>query len=245
MRIALVGADVVQVICQHERQAHFGSEAEELLVQATLFGEAVILHFEEEAPLPKDFAVLPSEGARMLPIIHLQRTCDLAVQASRESDKALSVPRKMLVIGTWLVVEPIEMCIGHDAAEVAIARATGREGDEVERLLVGLPLFVAHAAAGDVRLDADDRLNPKLLCRLDELDRAVEGAVVGEGDGIHPKALCLLHQRLQVAHAVEQAELAVDVEVRKVRLGAHVGQSSDRRTIPLWMSRNAHDYGQP
>jgi hypothetical protein len=37
----------------------------------------------------------------------------------------------------------------------------------------------------------------------------------------------------------------VDVEVRKVRLGAHVGQSSDRRTIPLWMSRNAHDYGQP
>ena len=245
MRIALVGADVVQVICQHERQAHFGSEAEELLVQATLFGEAVILHFEEEAPLPKDFAVLPGEGARMLPVIHLQRTCDLAVQASRESDKALSVPRKMLVIGTWLVVEPIEMCIGHDAAEVAIARATGREGDEVERLLVGLPLFVAHAAAGDVRLDADDRLNPKLLCRLDELDRAVEGAVVGEGDGIHPKALRLLHQRLQVAHAVEQAELAVDVEVRKVRLGAHVGQSSDRRTIPLWMSRNAHDYGQP
>ena len=245
MCIALIGAHVVEVVREHERQTDFGGEAEELLVQATLLGEAVILHFEEEAPLPKDFAVLPSEGARMLPVIHLQRTCDLAVQAARESDEALSVPREMLVVGTWLVVEPIKVGVGHDPAEIAIARSAGREGNEVERLLVGLPLFVAHAAAGDVRLDADDRLNPKLLCRLDELDRAVEGAVVGEGDGVHPKALRLLHQRLQVAHAVEQAELAVDVEVRKVRLGAHVGQSSDRRTIPLWMSRNAHDYGQP
>ena len=152
---------------------------------------------------------------------------------------------EMLVVGTWLVVEPVEVGVGDDPAKVAVARATGREGDEVERLLVGLPLFVAHPTAGDVRLDADDRLDPKLLCRLHELDRAVEGAVVGEGDRVHPKALRLLHQRLQVAHAVEQAELAVDVEVRKVRLGAHVGQSSDRRTIPLWMSRNAHDYGQP
>ena len=245
MRIALIGAHVVQVIRQHQREPHFGGETEELLVEATLFGEAVILHFEEEAPLPKDFAVLPRQSARVLPVVNLQGASDLAVQASRESNKALGMPRKMVVVGTWLVVEPIKVGVGHDPAEIAIARATGREGDEVERLLVGLPLFVAHPTAGDVRLNADDRLNPKLHCRLHELDRAVEGAVVGEGDRVHPKALRLLHQRLQVAHAVEQAELAVDVEVRKVRLGAHVGQSSDRRTIPLWMSRNAHDYGQP
>jgi hypothetical protein len=37
----------------------------------------------------------------------------------------------------------------------------------------------------------------------------------------------------------------VDVEVRKVWLGAHVGQSSDRRTIPLWTRESAHDYEQP
>ena len=245
MRIALIGTDVVQVVRQHEREADFGGETEELLVQTTLLGESVILHLEEEAPLSKDFAVLPGEGSRMLPVINLQRACDLAVQAARESDEALSVPRQMVVVGTWLVVEPVEMCVGHDAAEVAIAGGARCEGDEVEWLLVGLPLFVAHPTASDVRLDADDRLNPVLLCRLHKLHRAVEGAVVGEGDGVHPEALRLLHQRLQVAHAVEQAELAVDVEVRKVRLGAHVGQSSDRRTIPLWMSRNAHDYGQP
>ena len=245
MRITLVGANVVQVVRQHERQAHFGGETEELLVQATLLGESVILHLKEEAPLPKDFAVLPSERARVLPVINLQRACNLAVQAARESDEALGVPCEMVVVGTWLVVEPVEMCVGDDPAEIAIAGAARCEGDEMERLLVGLPLLVAHAAPSDVCLNADDRLNPVPLCGLHELHGAVEGPVVGEGDGVHPEALRLLHQRLQVAHAVEQAELAVDVEVRKVRLGAHVGQSSDRRTIPLWMSRNAHDYGQP
>ena len=205
----------------------------------------MILHLKEEAPLPKDFAVLPSERARVLPVINLQRACDLAVQAARESDEAVGVPRKMVVVSTRLVVKPIEMCVGHDPAEVAIARCARREGNEVERLLIGLPLLVAHPTASDVRLDADDRLNSMLLRFLDELDRAVEGPMVGEGDGVHPEALRLLHQRLQVAHAIEQAELAVDVEVREISLGAHEWQSSDRRTIPLWMSRNAHDYGQP
>lgn len=152
---------------------------------------------------------------------------------------------KMLVVGTWLVVEPVEVGIGNDSAKVAVPSATCCQGDQVEWLLVGLPLLVAHASPGDVGFDADDWLDPMLRCRLDELDGAVEGAVIGEGDGVHPEALCLLHERIQIAHAVEQAELAMDMEVRKVRLGAHVGQSSDRRTIPLWMSKNAHDYGQP
>ena len=137
------------------------------------------------------------------------------------------------------------MRVGHDAAEVAIAGSARCQGNQVERLLVGLPLFVAHPTAGNVRLNANDRLDSMSLRRLHKLNRAIESPVVGEGDGVHPETLRLLHQQLQVAHAVEQAELAVDVEVRKVNLGVHVGQSSDRRTIPLWMSRNAHDFGQP
>ena len=150
----------------------------------------------------------------------------------------------MLVVGTWLVVEPIQMRVGHDAAEVAIAGSARCKGNQVERLLVGLPLFVAHPTTGNIRLNANDRLDPMSLRRLHKLNRAIESPVVGEGNGVHPEALRLLHQRFQVAHAVEQAELAVDVEVRKVSLGVHVGQSSDRRTIHLWMSRNAHGYAQ-
>ena len=181
----------------------------------------------------------------MLPIINFECSSDLAIQAPREPNEPLCMSCKVLVIGTWLVVETVEVCIGHDPAEIAIARATRREGNQVERLLVGLPLLIAHAASGDIRLNANDRLDAVLLRRLNELNSAVEGPMVGEGDGVHPEALRLLHERAQVAHAVEQAELAVDVEVREISLGAHVGQSSDRRTIPLWMSRNAHDYGQP
>ena len=67
----------------------------------------MILYLEEEAPLPKDFAVLPGESARMLPVIDLKCAGNLAIQASRKSNKTLCVPSKMLVVGTWLVVEPI------------------------------------------------------------------------------------------------------------------------------------------
>ena len=37
MRVSLISAHVVQVVRQHEREAHFGCETEELLVEATLF----------------------------------------------------------------------------------------------------------------------------------------------------------------------------------------------------------------
>ena len=37
MRVSLISAHVVQVVRQHKREAHFGGETEELLVEATLF----------------------------------------------------------------------------------------------------------------------------------------------------------------------------------------------------------------
>ena len=245
MRIALIGAYVVQVVREDQREAYLRREAEELLVETTLFWEAVILHLEEEATLAKDFAVFTSEGTCMLPIINLKCAGDLTIQAPREANEPLCMSCQMLVIGTWLVVETVEVCIGHDPAEIAIARAACREGNQVEWLLVGLPLLIAHAAPCDVGFNANDRLNPMPLCGLHELNRSVEGTVIGERNGVHSQALRLRHERIQVAHAVEQAEFAMDVEMREISLGAHVGQSSDRRTIPLWMSRNAHGYGQP
>ena len=93
----------------------------------------------------------------------------------------------------------------------------------MERLLVCLPLLVAHAATRNVGLHADDRLDPALRRRLDKLHRPVEGAVVSYGDGVHAERLRLVHERIDLAHAVEQAELSVDVEMGEVGLLAHGG----------------------
>ena len=86
----------------------------------------------------------------------------------------------------------------------------------MEGLAVGLALLVGHRAAGDVGLDADDRLDALVLRGLVERDRAVEGAVVGDGHRIHALRRRRVDQLGDPAEAVEQAEFGVDVEVGEV-----------------------------
>ena len=75
----------------------------------------------------------------------------------------------------------------------------------------------------NIRLHADDRRDPTLRRRLDKLHRPVEGTVIGNRNGVHAERLCLVHERIDLAHAVEQAELGVDVEMGEVGLLAHGG----------------------
>ena len=89
----------------------------------------------------------------------------------------------------------------------------------MEGLGVGLALPVGHRAAGDVGLDADDRLDPLRGRRLVEGDRAVEGAVVGEGQAVEALRGRRIDEVVDPPEPVEQAELGVDVEVGEVVRG--------------------------
>ncbi len=72
----------------------------------------------------------------------------------------------------------------------------------------------AQAAVGrNVELTADDGLDLRLFCLLVELDDAVQGAVVGDGQAVHAQFLGAGDQLRDTAHAVEQAVLGVDVEM--------------------------------
>ena len=71
MRLLLRCFHVVEVVRQHERESNFGGELKELLIQALLFWEAMVLHLKIEAVFPKDVAVAPSECAGMFPVINL------------------------------------------------------------------------------------------------------------------------------------------------------------------------------
>jgi hypothetical protein len=79
--------------------------------------------------------------------------------------------------------------------------------------LVGLPPedrhFVEAALRGDVRLDADDRLEAVLHGLLVELVGAVHVAVVGHTDRGHVEARRLLEQRGDLRRAVEHRILGV------------------------------------
>ena len=85
-------------------------------------------------------------------------------------------------------------------------------GEQREVVALELDRFGADVVA-EVRLEAEDRLDPVLLARLVELDGAVHHAVVGEPEGGLAEGGGALREAVDVAGAVEQRVLGVDVQV--------------------------------
>ncbi len=219
VRLGLVLADVVEVVGDDQRQADLRRELEELAVEPGLLGQAVVLELEVEVVLAQDLAVLPGHMAGQLPVLDLERLGDLAAQTGRQADQALAVLREVLAVDARLVVVAVDVGVGDEAAQVLVAGVVLGQQDQVEGLGVGLALLVGHRAAGDVRLDPDDGLDALVLRGLVEGDRAVEGPVVGDGHRIHARRGRRVDQLGDPPEAVQQAELAVDVEVREVVRG--------------------------
>ena len=147
-------------------------------------------------------------------------------EARRQADQALAVAGEVLAIDARLVVVAVDVGVGDEPAQVPVADEVLGEEDQVEGLGVGLALLVGHRPAGDVGLDADDRLDALRPRGLVEGDRAVERAVVGDRHRIHAQLCRRIDQLRDPAEAVEQAEFGVDVEVREVVRGdgRHGGQ---------------------
>ena len=216
VRLGLLLADVVQVVGDDQRQADLRGEPQQLVVEPALLREAVVLELEEEAVLAEDVAVLAGDLAGQLPVVDLERLGDLAAEARGEADEALAVLREVLAVDARLVVVAVDVGVGDEAAEVLVAAVVLGQEDQVEGLAVGLALLVGHRPAGDVGLDADDRLDALVLRGLVERDGAVEGAVVRDGHRIHALGGRRVDQLRDPAEAVEQAEFGVDVEVGEV-----------------------------
>ena len=77
------------------------------------------------------------------------------------------------------------------------------------RLVLGVAR--APVALGDIRLDADDGLDPALARLPVEVDGAVEGAVVGDGAGLLPQLSHAVEELRNAGEAVEEAEFGVKV----------------------------------
>jgi hypothetical protein len=69
------------------------------------------------------------------------------------------------------------------------------------------------AGRGDIGLNAQDGLDALGLAGLVERDGAEDVAVVGDGDGLHPQFGDAGHELVDLVAAIEQRELAVEMEV--------------------------------
>ena len=77
----------------------------------------------------------------------LERLGHLAAEAGRHPHQPLAVPGEVLPVDARLVVVAVDVGVGDEPAEVAVADEVGREEDQVERLRVGLALAVAPVGA--------------------------------------------------------------------------------------------------
>jgi len=124
-------------------------------------------------------------------------------------------------IGPGLIIEPLQVGVGDELKKVLVAgKVPGKEAEVKDRLsLVGPPLAFEARTFDKVELAADDRLDLLGFRHVIELDRAKQVAVVRERERLHPEGGRAVRQLVYPAGAIEQAIVAVDVEVYEILVG--------------------------
>ena len=219
LRLGVLGVHVVQVVGDDERDLRAARDLADAFTLPLLLGDPVVHELEEVVARAEDLLVLVRDLHRGVDALFQQRAREFALQAGRQRDEALRMRPQELLVHPGAVVVALEMRRGHELHEVLVTGEVLRQEHQVERLAVPLDARVAvvPAVARDVGLDADDRLDARLACGDVKVDRAVQGAVIGERQRRH---LQLFRARHEIAHArepVEQAVLAVRVEVDELR----------------------------
>ena len=213
VRVVVLAAQVVHVGGRDQWPAELLRRADDSLVRLLLLRDSVALHLEVD--------LLGAEGLDQVidmragvgrTVLH-QAAAEARLQAPGEGEDSLRVSGEELHVDVGLAAgEALEEAGGAEPDEVAEAGvARGQQGEMVP--LVARLGRRQVAVVDEVGLEADDRLHPRRDARLVVLDRAVHHAVIGETEGGHLELRGACGQRVDLARAVEQRVLAVDVQV--------------------------------
>ena len=221
VRARVVVHEVVDVAGRDRRQLALGGERGELGKDALLHVEVRVLELDVDVAVAEDLR----RGGRApcsasLRAVLLEGLAHAAGEAAGEGDEPVGVALEQLPVDARLVVVALEVAEAGELDEVLVAGGRLREERQVR-----VALRLGAAVVGDVDLAADDGLDPVLLRRLDEVDRAGEGAVVGERHGGHLQLRGARGEGRNAARAVQDRVLRVDVKVDE-RSGLGHGQAT-------------------
>ena len=205
----------MDVVRHDERYARPARDLADALVDADLLLDPVRHQLEVVVALTEDLAVLLRDGARRIEALVLHGARELALQAGGQRDEPRRALAKELLVHTRPVVVAVEVRGGHQRDQVLIADEVLREEHEVEGLAVSFDPRIAVEAAlsRDVGLDANDWLDAGVAAERVEVDRAVEGAVIGQGERGHAERFRPCDQIGKTRQPVKQAVFAMRVEV--------------------------------
>src|ERR1019366_3088020 len=189
-------------------------------MNAVLHLQALVLNLEEEVLFAEEVAIESGGRARRLVLAFRQALGDFAFQASGKPDQPLRMLRQEFLANAWLVVKAAQRSFRRDLHQVAVAFFVfGEHQQMVVSVTVGgsarddVIVFLAN-----VEFAANNRFDAGLVRCIHEMHGAKNIAVIGHGHRGHAKFLDPINEFLNVASAVEQRVIAVEMQMDELLL---------------------------
>ncbi len=158
---AVILGQVVAIVRANQRDAGLAGDLDQIGIDLQLAGEAVVLQLEKKVSRTENIGQLAGFLQGGVELLHQQFLRDAPLEARGERNQSLAVLRQQLLVDARLVVEPLEVAVGHQLAQVAVTRLILGQQHEVVRLVAAAG-FLVTALLGHVDLAADDGLEPLL-----------------------------------------------------------------------------------
>ena len=215
MGLGVLLPEVVGVVSTDHGDAGLLMDFQDGLVHQLLIPDAVILQFQIEplrAEQLRHFQRI-GLGAVIFPVP--QATGNLAGQTRRQGNQPFGVRPQKFLIDAGLYIEALRPRKRHHVGEVAVALLVFAQQHQMAALAVEFVDLIEPGAAlrGHIDLAADDGLHALRLASPIEVDDAVHNTVVRDGTGGLAHRLHHPRQLLDLAEAVQQAELSMHVQM--------------------------------
>ena len=231
MRVMIFLAQEVRVVVAHQRQLQLGGELAHQRIDAPLLLD-VPLQLQIEARLALGVLAetlrvplrLLARGGPRLRVLRArelgQPVRDARTQVAVDRDDALAPLLQRAAIHARLVVEAVQEGVRAQLHQVAPAlQRLGQQHQVKPAVRDAVGLAIAAITGRHIGLDAQDGFHACGACRLVELHRRMQVAVIGHRHRIHAERLHPRNQRIDLVATIEQAVLAVQMQVDERGVG--------------------------
>ena len=214
MGVCVFFIDIMAVIGADERDARFGTHFHQCLIDDLLLTHTMILQFQEEIAFAENFKIFQRRFLCFFVGSGQDISGHFSCQAGTGSDQPFAVFSQKFLIHTRFVIKTFREAIGNQFDQILIALVIFRKEHHMI-ITAALAFFFETGALRHIDLAADDGLYACILCRFIKLNSTVHGAMVCNGDTVHPQFLHPLHQFLDLRRAIQQAVFRMDMQMRK------------------------------
>src|SRR5215467_9344496 len=195
-------------------------------MNAVLHLEALVLDLEIEVLFAENVSILSCSSASSLVVVFHQPFSNFALQTSGKTDQPAGMLGQKLLAHTRLVVEAMKRGLGRNLDQVAVPLfVLGKHQKMVISVALGGSAVIVFLA--DVEFATDDRLHTLLVGGVHEVNGAKDVAVIRHSNSRHPKLFHVLTKFFNVAGAIQQGIVGVQVQVDELGHGS-IGSLNQR-----------------